>query len=550
MLEDMSLQLERFRSAADDKSRRATAPGSLGTARGPTSARAAVAAGLKLPSQADPRRQTPPRMSATVDASARDRFTSISAEEHVLGAMLIGASFDAVARLAPDDFSDPRHSLIFRAIAALGRDGHQVDVDAVTAQLEALQHLQAAGGREILAQLRDNTATAANAALYARRVLELGVQRRLADALQRTVSGAGLLEILEREQQNLKSATTNRGAQAFPVQRLDEATFEPRESLVQNLGLDAGTVAAIVGAPNGGKTAFAVSLGLAVASELDHWLGLRVARAPVLYVAPEAPASVKMRARAASQRLELDRPAFYVSDGVPALGGETASTFDADRVVETVEAVMLRESTRVGLVFLDTLASCLGDGDENSDGMVRLVAASKYIAARTNACVVLLHHPSKNDGAGLRGHGSLAAACDSIIRIEIEELTGVRIATLVKARDHATGLQIRFEVEPVALAERDSFGEPLTTILVRPSNQAAPRPQPSGRRQRELLAELERRYRTGERQWDEATIAKAGRDLGMHRNSPRDALRGLVKAGYLIGSSMSLSLKHSPEDPK
>ena len=480
----------------------------------------------------------------------REALGSGTFEENVIGSMLLGAPFDAVAHLAPDDFTDRKCGLIFRAIVALGREGHPINLDAVAAQLEALQHLHAAGGLETLAQLRDNTTTAANAALYAKRVVELASQRRLANALQRTVSGDDLAQALEWELQILKRATISRSAQTFPVQRLDEATFEARQSLVQHLGLDEGTVAAIVGAPNGGKTAFAVSLGLAVASELDHWLGLRVARSPVLYVAPEAPASVKMRAQAAARRLELDQPAFYLSDGVPAIGGEETSAIDAERIIETIESIQAREHARVGLVFIDTLASCLGDGDENSEGMIRLVAAAKYVAARTNACVVLLHHPSKGDGAGLRGHGSLAAACDSIFRIDVEELTGVRTATLVKARDHATGLQIRFELEPVTLTERDSFGEPLTTVVVRPSNQAAPRPQPSGQRQRELLTELERRYRTGERTWDEATVTKAGRDLGMHRNSPRDALRGLLKAGYLVGSPMALSLKHPPEDPK
>ena len=478
------------------------------------------------------------------------KLASVAAEENVLGAMLLGAPFEEAARLAPDDFTAPGHALIFRAIAALGRAGHAINVDAVITQLEAQNHLKAAGGAEKLTALRDCTATAANVHLYARRVLELAVQRRLAGMLERTVSGDGLRQSLEHELQILRDAASTRTAQAYSLERLDEATVTPRQSLVQNLGLDEGTVAAIVGAPNGGKTAFAVSLGLAVASDLDHWLGLRVARSPVLYVAPEAPTSVKMRARAAAQRLQLGPTRFYVTDAVPGLGGEESSVPDAQRIVETVEAVQERAGERVGVVFLDTLAACLGDGEENGDGMIRLVAAARFVAAQTSACVVLLHHPSKGDGTALRGHSSLAAACDTIIRIEAEELTGVRTATLVKSRDHAAGLQLRFELEPITLPERDSFGEPLTTIVVRPTNQLAPRPMPAGKRQRELLTELERRYRTGERQWDEATIAKAGRDLGMHRNSPRDALHGLVKAGYLIGSSMSLSLKHPPEDPK
>ncbi|HEV2269013.1 MAG TPA: AAA family ATPase [Steroidobacteraceae bacterium] len=339
--------------------------------------------------------------------------------------------------------------------------------------------------------------------------------------------------------------------EAFEVQRLDQVAVSVRRAIVQGLGLDEATVAAIVGSPNAGKTAFAVSLALAVGSRAERWLGLKAAGSPVVYFGAEAPASVKMRARAGAARLESAKvPALYISDGVPAIGGELTAAIDAERVIATIQAVTSIEGERVGLAFLDTLASCLGDGDENSDGMIRLVAGAKLIAARTSACVVLVHHPSKGDGTGLRGHSSLSAACDSIIRIDAEELTGVRVATLVKARDHATGLQLRFELDPVALSERDSFGDVITTIVVKPSAQAAPKPRPTGQRQRELLTELERRYRIGERQWDEATVAKAGRDLGMPRNSPADAIRGLIKAGYLTGSSMSLSLKHPPEESK
>lgn len=47
------------------------------------------------------------------------------------------------------------------------------------------------------------------------------------------------------------------------------------------------------------------------------------------------------------------------------------------------------------LVQIDTLASCLGNGDENSDGIPRLDAAAKYIATNVGCAVMLIHHPSK-----------------------------------------------------------------------------------------------------------------------------------------------------------
>lgn len=334
----------------------------------------------------------------------------------------------------------------------------------------------------------------------------------------------------------------------FEMQRLDALEARPRPAIVQGIGFDRASVAAIVGTPNAGKTAFAISLALHLAARAERWLGLKIAGGPVIYFGAEAPGSVIMRARAAAKRLTATTLPMYISNAVPGLGGEMSALIDSDRIIATVRAAASAEGEGVLAVFLDTLAACLAEGDENGDGMLRLVAAAKRIATDTDCLVVLIHHPSKGDGSGLRGHGSLAAACDAIVHVASDELTGVRTATLTKARDCATGLQLRFELEPVTLEERDTFGDARTTIVVKASSVPAPRPRPSGKRQEELLTELERRYRSGERQWDEATVCKAGRELGMHRNSPRAALRGLQVAGYLVGSQSSLSLKHPPED--
>lgn len=487
-------------------------------------------------------------MSAVLTRNELDRYRPVGTEENVLGSLLCGASLSTLANFNSEDFYRAEHQLIAAAVIELARDSLPINCEAVAERLEHRGHLQAAGGRDALTRLRDNTIPGLDIRAYAEVVSLQAARRRGLALLENATGRAELAEGLEREAARIKPRADTAPAAPFEVHRLDETVTSPRRAIVQSLGLDEAAVVAIVGSPNAGKTAFAVGLALAVSGRAESWLTLKVAGGPVVYFGAEAPASVKMRARAAVSRLELPRaPAFYVTDAVPAIGGELTAVLDAERIIATINAVSSAEGERVLLAFLDTLASCLGDGDENGDGMLRLVAAAKLIAARTGACVILIHHPSKGDGSSLRGHGSLSAACDSIIRIDAEELTGVRTATLVKARDHATGLQLRFELDAVTLPERDSFGDPYTTIVVRASGQAAPRPRPSGQRQRELLTELERRYRTGERQWDEATVAKAGRDLGMPRNSPADAIRGLVKSGYLTGSSMGLTLKYPPE---
>jgi RecA-family ATPase len=345
-----------------------------------------------------------------------------------------------------------------------------------------------------------------------------------------------------------KANGADAGTEAYPVERLDALIAPPRAAIVQGMGLDEGTVAAIVGQPNAGKTAFAVSLGLAIAGGAERWLNCKIRNGPTVYFAAEAPGSVTRRAKAAVQRCAYESATpIYICKSVPELGGEDTSIPDAQHIMATVARVETIEGAKVKIIFIDTVASCMGDGDENSEGMLRLVNMAKAIAAKTGVCVVLVHHPSKGDAMGLRGHSSLAGACDAIVRIEIEELTGVRIATLTKARDDATGVQLRFDLETVILEERDPWGDPQSTIVVRPSTQPKPRRRPGGKAQDQLLVELERRYRTGEQFWDKATVCKAGRDLGMHRNSAKTALDGLITAGFIAGSDARLTLKEPPE---
>jgi putative DNA primase/helicase len=334
----------------------------------------------------------------------------------------------------------------------------------------------------------------------------------------------------------------------FQIRGLDDISDEQPPETVQRL-YGPGNVIALVGAPNAGKTALGVDHGLSIAANAT-WFGLKVSGGPVAYFAPEAPASVVMRSKAAkNQKFPNRRLPFYVSSATPELGDEARSVFDCKRVIATIRAVETTEGAQVKLVQIDTLASCLGGGDENTDGMIRLVAAAKHIALTVGCAVMMIHHPSKNDANGLRGHGSLAAACDTILAVSVDEASGIRTATLTKSRDSATGLQFCYLLEQVTLPEPDSFGDPRTTIVVKQVGASdMPRKRPGGKAQEQLLAELERRHRTGETSWDRATVRKAGRECGMHRNSPEAALQGLIKSGFVAGSDSRLILKDPPKD--
>ena len=334
---------------------------------------------------------------------------------------------------------------------------------------------------------------------------------------------------------------------AYRVTAIDEIEETNQADIVQGL-YGGGTVIAMVGSPGAGKTALGVDHGLHLAAGAS-WFGLKVSAGPIVYFAPEAPASVVMRAKAAKARKFPDRRLpFYVSAGTPELGGDVTSITDAERMITTIREVQAAEGEAVKLVQIDTLASCLGNGDENGEGMIRLVVAAKYIATHIGCGVMLIHHPSKGDSNGLRGHGSLAGACDTILTIAADEVSGIRTATLIKSRDSATGLQFCYTLEQVTLPERDSFGDARTTIIVQSAEVRQSRPRPTGKRQQMLLAELERRHRSGETGWAEATIREAGRTLGIKAQSVRDAVKGLMTAGYLWGQPAHLTLKYPPDE--
>jgi hypothetical protein len=507
-----------------------------------------------------PRRDDVPAVEACVDDESQTRGTdghvaagdpeppsaAFASEQSVLGSLLLGAAWLQIANIARADDYTPRHRLILAAVAALATDGQPHDSVTVAQQLEGTGHLKAAGGLAYFSELARNTPSSANVVAYARAVREHAIKRLLpashrdADSIARLRRDLAELDALARPPQQ----------QCFAVERLDTMTTTAGGGVVQGLGLDRRTVAAVIGMPNAGKTAFVVGLGVHIAAGCKEWLGLKIASGPVLYVAAEAPGSVKMRARAAAAQLaKHGHVAFYITPAVPALGDERAEV-DAEKLIATVRKVEELEAKPVVLVALDTLASCLGSGPENGDGMVLTTNATKKIAADTGACVLLLHHPSKGDASSARGHTSFAAACDTMLLIEKESESGeARTATLIKARDHASGAQLRFALRQVGVPERDSFGDPLSTIVVEPATGIpVQRKRPGGANQDALLTDLERQYRGGQLSFTEAQVTASAKALGMdkNRNAPRNALRALVSGGFLTGSPTDYRLQFPP----
>jgi len=115
---------------------------------------------------------------------------NLEAEESVLGAMMVSqAAIEPVIldiRLQADDFYRDRHRTIFEAIIELNETDGAVDVLTVTEKLTQQGHLEAVGGRDVVASLGARVPAAGNARQYARIVKQNALMRRL-DAAAKTI---------------------------------------------------------------------------------------------------------------------------------------------------------------------------------------------------------------------------------------------------------------------------------------------------------------------------------------------------------------------------
>lgn len=191
----------------------------------------------------------------------------------------------------------------------------------------------------------------------------------------------------------------------------DIRTFPPITWLAQNT-IPNGSLSVIFGPSNIGKSFVALDLAHSVATG-TRWMGKRIARGPVIYVAAgEGVSGLRQRMEA----WELER-------GV-----------GLDDVVYVTDAVQLHQYSNVSkfmrnvrdiqpqLVVFDTLARCFAGGNENAtEDMGKVISACDEIKA-TGAAVVLVHHTGHPDEEGnqkhrARGSSSLPAAIDTSIEV-------------------------------------------------------------------------------------------------------------------------------------
>jgi len=217
--------------------------------------------------------------------------------------------------------------------------------------------------------------------------------------------------------------------------------------------LDRGAISVVYGAPNSGKSFWAVDVAHAVHSG-ENWAGHRVEQGAVLYCAAEGGALF-------ANRLAARKARFAVLPGALALAGRNN---DAVALAEAVEALSETHGP-FHLIVVDTMARAMAGADENAAADIAgLLHNLAQIVDRTGAHLMLIHHSGKDAARGARGHSSLRAAVDTEIEIAVDG--ALRVARTTKQRDMAGGAELPFRLEQVTLG-RDADGDPVTSCIVK-----------------------------------------------------------------------------------
>lgn len=214
---------------------------------------------------------------------------SIEAEQSVLGGLMLDneAWHQVSERLTQGDFYRRDHNEIFRAVEALANQGKPYDVVTLAEWLKTNELLDSVGGLQYLAELSENTPSAANISAYADIVRERSVLRSLvragADIVESGYQTEGrsadelldeaerlVFEIADRETRSNRGFKRIKELLVGALDRID-LLFQRDNPItgvatgfyevdMMTSGLQPSDLIIIAGRPSMGKTAFAVNV--------------------------------------------------------------------------------------------------------------------------------------------------------------------------------------------------------------------------------------------------------------------------------------------------
>lgn len=250
----------------------------------------------------------------------------------------------------------------------------------------------------------------------------------------------------------------DRRKKARPFQFISAEQFmqRPAPTWVIRGVLPKAVLAVLYGASGSGKTFVALDMALAISRGIE-WRGLRTAPGNVAYVVAEGAGGFQVRLAAYCRHNDIEPSDLRLNilDGAP-------NMMDVDQV-----AVLAAEMKKLGplsVVFVDTYARVMGNGNENDAKDTNRVVDHCYkLHKETGALVVLVHHTGKDETKGARGNSALRAAAD--VELAVTRTAKYRAITISKMKDGKDGDDMRFQLNSITIGVDDE-GEEITSCVV------------------------------------------------------------------------------------
>lgn len=393
---------------------------------------------------------------------------NLEAEEHVLGAVLLNNNSLDTARgiLEPGDFYSTGHQTVFRAMLQLADRGDAIDNVTLSDFLAGQGLLGKVGGASHLAELVEDTASAANAGHHARIVAEKSQLRNIRRQLQCALKATGkadLSQVISLVEQLRLPAESGNSIRAYRQGPLHESNFspiqasellaevpEPTEFILDEY-LARGSLALLAGKPKEGKTTLVYQLCVRLCQG-QPFLGRTTKKGGVLILAVEEHRrDVKLRLQNLGAE-ELD--GLYVHVGALS---PTAAFF--------AELLTFIRDHTIHLVIIDTLAAFWSVENENdASEMTKAVKPLLQLARQSEACVLLIHHARKSEGSHgdeIRGSGALFGLVDVALIMKRHSVENQRLLQ-AQSRYPETPSELVLELQEsgyVALGDPTSVGK-------------------------------------------------------------------------------------------
>jgi RecA-family ATPase len=176
----------------------------------------------------------------------------------------------------------------------------------------------------------------------------------------------------------------------------------PVEWVVEDV-LPVGCVTLLTGAPDAGKTWWALALSKALLQS-NTFLGRRISRRrKIIYVDQENPLSIvkqRLEELAFEPSVDFHFWSFHCAIAPPQLT-------DAETYAQLAKSIVPRP-----VFIFDSLVRFHGAANENSASDMAVVMAQLRLIANTGAAVLVLHHKGKSENNQYRGSSDIQAGVD------------------------------------------------------------------------------------------------------------------------------------------